>query len=284
MRFSHKHLRFGGSKAPAFTLIELLVVISIIALLIGILLPVLGGAREAARQSVCLSNQRQLNVASFAFASDRDETLPTHYDPNGPVVPNAIGSPVLTYRIAQGPSANDMEVVGIGRLFFEGFLDDPGVFFCPAQDAEQWQPGHFPEPFGEVGMPGLPGDDSSADIDTFLVRSNYMYNAVVTFGNGLGARPRLYDTIPEFDTEIGTTAETQFPSEAPLTLDLLIGWRYDTNAHQQNSWFQASFIDGHGEGFSDPQITRIYADESPAFESVNWATFQTFLLPELLTE
>jgi len=63
-----------------FTLIELLVVISIIALLIGILLPVLGGAREAGRQSVCLSNTRQLMLAATVFANDHDQHLPSGQD------------------------------------------------------------------------------------------------------------------------------------------------------------------------------------------------------------
>lgn len=54
----------------AFTLIELLVVISIIALLIAILLPALGAAREAARQSQCLANQRSFAQAEYAFAAD----------------------------------------------------------------------------------------------------------------------------------------------------------------------------------------------------------------------
>jgi len=56
----------------AFTLIELLVVISIIALLIALLIPVLGRARELGQRAVCLSNLRQLTLAWLAYASEYD--------------------------------------------------------------------------------------------------------------------------------------------------------------------------------------------------------------------
>jgi len=59
-----------------FTLIELLVVIAIIAILAAILFPVFARAREKARQSSCLSNVKQLNLALNMYAQDYDDTLP----------------------------------------------------------------------------------------------------------------------------------------------------------------------------------------------------------------
>ncbi len=79
---------------PAFTLIELLVVISIIALLIGILLPILGTARGRARAVRELAAGRQVQTAHLSLAYENDGRLLPGFDFTGAPVRNHLGNAV----------------------------------------------------------------------------------------------------------------------------------------------------------------------------------------------
>ncbi len=84
MRTMENRERFTG-RVAGFTLIELLVVVAIIALLIAILLPALQNARNQSKNAVCLSNLRQLGLATTYYIGENKGRLPyiLGSDPDG---------------------------------------------------------------------------------------------------------------------------------------------------------------------------------------------------------
>lgn len=66
-------------RKTAFTLVELLVVISVISLMMAILMPTLGRARQQGKSVVCLSNLRQMGVAAQSYVNDNDGYYPAAY-------------------------------------------------------------------------------------------------------------------------------------------------------------------------------------------------------------
>jgi len=86
----------------AFTIIELLVVVSIIALLVGILLPAIGKAREGAQQTRSQANIRQLGTAAVTYGAEWSDRQPTACVDNLSTYGGDLQSAFAGYQVAHG--------------------------------------------------------------------------------------------------------------------------------------------------------------------------------------
>ncbi len=98
-------------RTRGFTLIELLVVIAIIAILAAILFPVFAQAREKARSSACLSNAKQLALATLMYVQDYDELFPQSvYSMDTPILLPGTNARVFTVYDAVMPYMKNIDI------------------------------------------------------------------------------------------------------------------------------------------------------------------------------
>lgn len=105
-RMADRRIERPTRAARGFTLIELLTVIAILAILAGLLFPVLASARRSAQKSTCGSNLRQLAVAIQLYAQDYDQVLPRWFngDPFAGVWDRTVSPYVRADRVFLCPS------------------------------------------------------------------------------------------------------------------------------------------------------------------------------------
>jgi prepilin-type N-terminal cleavage/methylation domain-containing protein/prepilin-type processing-associated H-X9-DG protein len=115
-------------KTRGFSLVELLVTIAVIAILAALLLPALGLAKEKARRTACLNNQKQLTLAWQMYADDDKDALP----PNGWAYRSAgaVESPSNSWVTGNASLDTDAGTITSGTLF--PFTRDARIYKCPS--------------------------------------------------------------------------------------------------------------------------------------------------------
>jgi prepilin-type N-terminal cleavage/methylation domain-containing protein len=157
-------------KSKAFTLIELLVVIAIIAILAAILFPVFAQAKESAKKTSCLNNDKQQGIGLYLYLNDFDDNLPMANYPNTPGnVPSA-----FSYR------ASKTEYVALNWAdLIQPYTKNYQVFKCPDDMSG-------PLIVGGAPIPGYP---------LSYALNMYIYLGLAGFAGFLGTTGAAMDSI-----------------------------------------------------------------------------------------
>jgi len=249
-----------------FTVVELLVAIAVLAMLIGLSLPIMGKVRKSSRSTACLSNLRNLGQAHWLYMSDHKGRF-------------------IDAGLPHGGLAND-EVAWVNTL--NAYYDSKLVLRSPVDTSRHWA---LDEGSGAAGVP-VPGTT-----DRFRLTSYGVNNYLTSFSPVEGARADRLSRVPDAANTVHFLIMTFTGSFAGADHVHVEEWwnqaagvhfppvhaasQMQTNAHDGPEKSSASrsgyaFLDGHVESVSfsgvyrnrdthnrfDPEVSKFHASRN----------------------
>jgi prepilin-type N-terminal cleavage/methylation domain-containing protein/prepilin-type processing-associated H-X9-DG protein len=280
----------------AFTLIELLVVIAIIALLVGILLPALGKARNAARLTACLSNCRQTSISMMMYAKEYKDWYP--------IPPGSTTTPYLDHVYRYGGVAGLFSLYQLGdsQFFPTGdgytgttgdpttaaysdgnttpllspYLDGFGALYCPA-DKQDIYYGRIPAlnesmsaatSAGGLKIPHAP--KSSEDVVSYNI--SYLYIAGMKTDEAVIVKPAPIwgdeTNGPDISTDAWYNGGSGTSSPNATTARTKPGF-YGPDDNHGRDGANFAFTDGHADFFKGNVQDNFFSTSNRAGQSVN---------------
>jgi prepilin-type N-terminal cleavage/methylation domain-containing protein len=182
---SYVHIQDVTMKSRnGFTLIELLVVIAIIALLLAIILPSLRMVKEQARRMICATHLKSIGTGLALYSEANDNKAIPNYnisDDSETYDLKSSWNPWNSYIVGEDEDTSSPappKPVQLGKLYREGLIDIPDVYYCPTAQSNKLRDEYIMKYYTQPGlaklMPpgnhnwGIPSGDNRC-------RANYMY-------------------------------------------------------------------------------------------------------------
>jgi prepilin-type N-terminal cleavage/methylation domain-containing protein len=241
-------------KKWAFTLIELLIVIAIIAILLSLLLPSLGKAREQTRRAVCLSNNAQIYMALTRYSKENNANLP----PGNAAIGRGHG-------IDSTYSLSNNKPYGLSFLLIQEYLDTGAVFYCPTWSHPDKNFGVIDTDgsdiaFGPNRFGGWPKDLENDPWPTTHIGIGYHYRS--SFGPGAKEAANMIQNDSPSGTAINADHWTR--------REALLGLKY---GHKDA--YITLFLDGHARIKYDSKAEYMKSKQPGGYTHGSWGFQET---------
>ncbi|HEY0867748.1 MAG TPA: prepilin-type N-terminal cleavage/methylation domain-containing protein [Fimbriimonas sp.] len=260
-------------RSRAFTLIELLVVIAIIAILAAILFPVFAQAKEAAKKSHCISNEKQLSLAQLMYAGDYDDTCVMleslgNLQPSGNYQRLTVAD-LLDPYVKNGAEASQRNPEG-GNLW-----PKLGVWTCPSQPIDGSQAFFFTVAYNWLYLTNV--DSSNAFVPDWSSPEKYGIWAWTQGGRSMSAVSSPASTIM-----FNEITKTDGPHGSAATWDGImtplarycngVNWWMGVMSGRHNGAGSIGWVDGHTSVKKPNQVAGDFdavGEYVPAFKSTD---------------